>query len=75
MKQPRATDTHNTFINRHCMGGGSILKVTVPPKVLLGKKKEGDGAGLLINYSKHIAGKVSGYRIHFELQTNPCLLR
>ena len=38
-----------------------------PPKVLLGRKKEtGGGAGLFMNYSKYISGKVSCYLIYFE---------
>ena len=56
LKQPRPTDTHNTLINRHCMGGGEYFKGhsfgSFPPKVLRGRKKKeggGAGAGLLFN--------------------------
>ena len=82
VKQPRSTDTHNTLINRHCMGGGRVFLCHshggFPPNVLLGRKKEGGGgeAGFLNDQlSKYIAAKDSGYRIYFDLQTNPCSLR
>ena len=26
VKQPRPTDTHNTLINLHCMGGGRVFE-------------------------------------------------
>ena len=59
VKQPRPTDTYNTLINRHCMGGGVVF-LRSQPRVFptQGSPREeeggcvcvcGGGAGLLIN--------------------------
>ena len=53
MKQPQPTDTHNTLINGTEWEAGECFKGhspgSFPPKVLLGRKKEGSGGGWLIN--------------------------
>ena len=40
VKQPRPTDTHNTLINRHCMGGGEYFKGHSPAQ---GSPREEEG--------------------------------
>ena len=45
VKQSRPLDTHNTIINRHCMGAGEYLKVTVPEVSARGSPREEEGGG------------------------------
>ena len=53
IKQTRPTDTHNTFINRHCIGGGGVFLIVTarefPAQGSFTEEEGMGGGGWLIN--------------------------